>query len=355
MLGTMVLSRLNEQIETALDTLDALYFFVQSIPGNADRLDWIRRNFERAPRRARSVLQDELRKETKWLRKETGAIASNSDFLTFYKQAREDGAKGHIFIPKWEIERRWFNNFERVIVRWPYVKDHAMVIYDPQDGEVRNQIFELEGALFRDAELLVEQARRLHKGITDFRKRARADQLLLHTYLRTGATVIFHYLEAYLNGLAFDCLLHHHGALSTADHDFLVEWDRQKARRAFVNVEKKLFRYPLIFGKCMKVIVDLSGCGPAHFLAKDARELRDALTHPSPHLDREEGTLRKITLITTVNLASLEAIFGAAKDYTLTVERALFGHPEETAPWLFPRPEKPNDTQVLAGGSAIHG
>ncbi len=351
----MVLSHLNEQIEKALNTLDALYFFVQSVPGNAERLDWIRQNVERMPRRARSVLQDELRDEIKWVRKESGATASNSEFLSFYKQAREDAAKGHIFIPKWEIERHWFDNFERVIARWPYVKDHAMVIYDPQDGEVRNQIFELEGALFRDAELLVEQARKLHKGITDFRKRARADQLLLHTYLRTGATVVFHYLEAYLNGLAFDCLLRHHDALLPADHDLLLEWDRQKARRAFVNVEKKLFRYPLIFGKCTNVRVDLSSCGPAHFLAKDARELRDALTHPSPHLDREEGTLRKVTLITTVSLDSLEAIFGAAKEYTVTVEQALFGHPEETAPWLFPRPEKPNGTQSLAGGSAIHG
>lgn len=194
-----------------------------------------------------------------------------------------------------------------------------------------------------------------YKGIKDFRERARTDQLLLHTYLRTGTTVVFHFLEAYLNGLAFDCLLRHHDERSQADHDLLLEWDSKNARRAFVNIEQKLFRYPLIFGKYKNIGVDLSACRAAHFLASDAKELRDALTHPSPHLDRRERSLRKVTLIATINFERLETIFDAAKEYTLTVERTLFGHPEETAPWLFPRPEKPNDTQALTGRSAIQG
>jgi len=226
-----------------------------------------------------------------------------------------------------------------------------MVVYDPKDGEVRNQIFELEGAIFRDAEVLVEQARHCHKGISDFRKRTRADQLLLHTYLRSAATVIFHYLEAYLNGLAFDCLLRHHDRLSQVDHDLLIEWNSKSARRAFVSVEKKSFQYPLIFGKCLDIEIDLSACKAAHFLANDAKELRDALTHPSPHLDREEQTLRKVTLVTTVNLATLEATFNASKEYSVTVEQSLFGKPKETAPWLFPRADR--NGQQLTGESKI--
>ena len=38
-LAAMVLSQLNEQIETSLDTLEALYFFAQALPENVDRLD----------------------------------------------------------------------------------------------------------------------------------------------------------------------------------------------------------------------------------------------------------------------------------------------------------------------------
>ena len=336
----MVLSHLNNRIEAALDVLDALYFFLQSVPANQERLNRIRQNFRRAPRKVRSGTLDELRNEIKWLRKESGAIASNARFLGYYKEAHKRTAKSHLFIPKWEIQRHWFSNFARVIVRWPYIKDHAMVIYDPQDGQLSNEVFELEGALFQDAEVLLEKARTFHGGIVDFRQRAREDQFFLHTYLRTGATAVFHYLEAYLNGLAFDCLFRYHDKLPQTDHDALIEWDRRNQRRGFVKVEKKIFRYPVIFGKCMDIKVDLSGCRAAHFLAKDAKEIRDALTHPSPHLDRESRTLKKISLIITSDLQTLEGIVAAAKEYTLTVEKALFGKPEQTAPWLFRRPEK---------------
>jgi hypothetical protein len=348
----MILPTINDRITASLDILEALYFFLQSVPENQERLNRIRQTFKLAPKHIRSGLLEELHNEVKWLRSESGAISSNKDFLDYFREAGTKGVKGHVLIPKWEIDRRWFRKFDRVIARWPFVKDHAMVIYDPQDGSVRNQMFELEGSLFRDAELLLEQARNFHRGVGDFRKRGREDQLMLHTYLHSGATVVFHYLEAYLNGLAFDCLLHYHNQLSEPDHDLLVEWDRKNQRRAFVNVEKKIFRYPLIFGKCANTNIDLSGCKPAHFLAKDAKEVRDALTHPSPHIDRETQTLKKVTLIASMDLPILESISAAAREYTLTVEKCLFGKPDQTAPWLFPKAEKPQTATPTANAPA---
>ena len=331
-------SQLNGRIVGALDVLDALYFFLQSAQENNKRLNWIRENFERASRHVRLHTLDELQGEIRWLRGESGALAPSSEYVKFFAEIRQGGDKGHALIPKWEIDRRWFSKFGRVVVRWPYVKDHAMVLYDPKDPGVKNQLFELEGALFNDARVLLEQAKRFHKGVDDFRQRKREDQFLLHTYLHSAATVVFHFLEAYLNGLAFDCLLHHHDELPEDDHDTLIEWDRKKATSRFVSFEKKVFRYPMVVAKCLKAKVDLSGCGSAHFVANDAKELRDALTHPSPHLDREDQTLRKIALIATINLPFVEAVFDAARDYVATVEKALFGKPEETAPWLFPQP-----------------
>jgi hypothetical protein len=348
----MILSTINDRITASLEILDALYFFLQSVPENQDRLSRIRKTFKLAPRHVRSGLLEELRNEIQWLRNESGAISSNADFLDFFTTAKAQAAKGHVFIPKWQIDGRWFRNFGRVIQRWPFVKDHAMVVYDPQDGHVRNQVFELEGALLKDAEVLLEQARSFHKGVGDFRKRKREDQFMLYTYLRSGATVVFHYLEAYLNGLAFDCLFRHHDELSEADHDSLTEWDRKKQRKAFLNVERKIFRYPAIFAKCRNTNIDLSGCRAAYFLANDAREIRDALTHPSPHIDRDSQTLRKFSLIASIDLPTLDSILAAAKEYTLTVEKCLFGKPDQTAPWLFPRPQTPPAPTAIAGVAA---
>jgi hypothetical protein len=55
----------------------------------------------------------------------------------------------------------------------------------------------------------------------------------------------------------------------------------------------------------------------------------------SPQLNRGDGKLRKIALITSIKLDLVEAVLGAAKDYTVTVERALFKKAEETSPWRF--------------------
>lgn len=326
---------LNRRIVEALDVLDALYFFLQSVQANQGRLSFLRSSFERAPFSMRMQLFKELQSEIDWLRRESGALAKNSEYVEFYAHIEKAGDQGHLLLPKWEIERRWFSRFERIIVRWPHVKDHAMVVYDPRNFEVRNQLFELEGAIFKDANLLLEQAKKFHKGISDFRKRAREDQFLLHAHLRSAATVGFHFVEAYVNGLAFDCLLRHHDRLSQEEHDALTEWDSTKKTRRFVPIERKIFRYPSIFGNCLGVKIDLSGCRAAHYLANEAKELRDALTHPSPHLDREDRTLKKVGLMATITLSVVHSIVDAARDYATTVEKTLFGHPEETAPWLF--------------------
>jgi hypothetical protein len=330
-------SLLDHRIIEALDVLEALYFFLQSLHVNEERLALTRTSFRNAPRDVRTRLLLELRDEINWLRDESGALAHNPEYVELFAATRKGGDQGHALIPKWEIDRRWFRNFNKVIVRWPYVKDHAMVLYDPKDLTVRNRLFELEGSLFRDAGVLLQQAKSFHKGIDDFRKRTPDNQFSLHTYLNTAATLVFHFLEAYLNGLAFDCLIRHHEKLFEDDHDALTEWDRKKNVRRFTSAEKKIFKYPVIVGKCMNVKVDLSGCRAAHFLANDAKELGDALTHPSPHIDREHQTLHKISLVVALNLPFVESIFAAVKDYVLTVEKTLFGKPEETVPWLFAR------------------
>jgi hypothetical protein len=327
----------NRRIVEALDVLDALYFLLQSSHVNQKRLDFIRASFVEAPHNIRIRLLQELKDEIAWLRRESGVIAKNSDYVSFYSEIREGGARGHALVPKWDIDQRWFSKFGRVIARWPYVKDHAMVLYDPCDLQVRNRLFELEGSLYRDAEVLIEQAKAHHKGVDDFRKREKQDHFLLHTYLNTAATVLFHFLEAYLNGLAFDCLLNYHNKLTEDEHNTLTEWDSTRNSRRFIPTDKKIFRYPVLVSKCHEVDLDLSGCRAAHYLANDAKELRDALTHPSPHLDPRTQTLHKIGLIATLSMATVQSIFDAGRDYVLTVEKALFGRPEDTVPWLFPK------------------
>jgi hypothetical protein len=116
-----------------LDILEALYFFLQSVEANDSRLQRIRETFVTAPRGIRSNLLSELQNEIKNIRRESGAIAPNRYFLDLLSEFRSKTAEGQVYIPKWVIEREWFSNYVRLMARWPYMKDHAMVVFDPKN------------------------------------------------------------------------------------------------------------------------------------------------------------------------------------------------------------------------------
>lgn len=327
--------QLNDKIVQALDTLEALYFFTQSLEVHQDRIETIRHRFRELARRGRQGLLKELRVEIEDIREQSGAIATNSFFRDLLAKARSQAQHGRVYLPKFAIDRQLFRRYEKVLPRWPYVKHHALVVFDPQSARRMNQLFELEGALFRDVRFLLGHARAAHKGIEDFRKRTEHDQHSLHSCMRALVTVIFHFLEAYLNGLAFDCLLVHHDELSRTDHDLLQEWDSEKQRSRFVPFERKVFRYPVVAGKASGKTVDLSECKAAHFLTTEGKELRDALTHPSPYFDPKSRLQRKVSLIANLKLTTVERVFSAAEEYVVTVEKSLANEPEKTVPWIF--------------------
>jgi hypothetical protein len=110
-------SSLNDRITSALDSLDALYFFLQSTRANEERLSRIRQLFQATPRQVRLRLRDELRDEIAVVRQRSGAISSNSEFVKFFREINVLASNGHVLIPKWEIERRWFRNFGEIIIR----------------------------------------------------------------------------------------------------------------------------------------------------------------------------------------------------------------------------------------------
>lgn len=129
--------------------------------------------------------------------------------------------------------------------------------------------------------VLLARAREQHKGIDDFRERSPEDQARLQSYLRTGMTAIFHFLEAYLNGSAYNCFQTHHDQLSPDDHDLLSERSSVDQRTKFVAFSKKVFAYPAIVARMEGIKLDLAGSKFAHQLADDGGlcEMRSPILH----------------------------------------------------------------------------
>jgi hypothetical protein len=189
--------------------------------------------------------------------------------------------------------------------------------------------------LFKDVQLLLAQSRAAHKNIDDFRQRSPEDQAHLQSYLRAAATGVFRVLESYLNGLAYDCFNSHHDQLSIEDHDLLGEWDSANNRISYASFKTKLFCYPVVVARMQGRELDLSRCEFANDLAGYAKDVRNALTHPSYYIDPEKGFQEKLLFVTGVNLTLVEQIFAAAQEYVKLVESALGREAKQSVPWLF--------------------
>jgi hypothetical protein len=277
---------MNQEILQTLETLEALYFLTQSIDGKPlQDITGMRESLSPLSRQARRELFAAIKKDIKKLRAYYGAIAADSKFRELLADARR--RPGYAYLPKNFIDRKLFRNYEKVFPRWPHVPQHALIVFDGQANRSMHQIFTLEGALFSDAQILLKSAREVHKGIgdKDFRKRAKEDQLALLAYLRSLVATILHFLEAYLNGLAYDCFQMYHDKLSLTDHDFLAEWDSKSNRRRFARFEEKVLRYPVVVGKTLGRNLEVSTINATQLLLDYGKRLRDALTHPSPYVD----------------------------------------------------------------------
>lgn len=79
------------------------------------------------------------------------------------REARDAHGKGVIYISKLRVVRDLFARYENSIVRWPHIKLHSFVVFDPKVG-FQNSMFELDGQLFHDAQFILYKAREAKSG-----------------------------------------------------------------------------------------------------------------------------------------------------------------------------------------------
>ena len=325
---------LNAEILELIDTLEAIRFLTNAFEGEqADTVAMARKELPLLNRYGKMRLRTQLRKSVNEIRRHYGAVASNSRLREMLIEARR--YRGLAYLPKRFVDTGLFTHYERVFSRWPFIPDHALVVFDGHTLRPTSSIYLAEAALFDDALHMLERARVFQKGIIDFRKRDREDQNLLQTYLRAAATATFQTLEAYLNGTAYDCFMERHGSLEIEDHDLLAEWNSGKARRAFVSFERKLREYPRIAVRAKRGVIDLSDWACVGFIVETGKSLRDAITHPSPFVDPKTKRKEKTFWMAGINLEIVERLVHSAREYMVAVESALTGNPQRSAPWLF--------------------
>jgi len=191
-----------------------------------------------------------------------------------------------------------------------------------------------EGEIFLDVKLMWARAREISNDGQTFRSRDPERQRELQSYLRLTVTATYQCLEAYLNGIAYDCFHAFHNKLGMEDHDLLAEWDSKQKRRRFVAFEKKILEYPAIYGRYLGSSIDFSAAPDALFLVGNGKDLRDSLTHQSPYLTPEAREPEKLAQMAAISMDVVEQVLKSTVAYMREVELALGHNPARPAPWL---------------------
>jgi len=290
---------------------------------------------------AAALPKDKYRELNKDIRRDIGRIRCETECLMSDDQIRRlvqqmtSGAMGYVNLPKWYIDRYAFKKYARVFPRWPHIPLHALVQYDTRlEGESPYSILVVEAMLFDDAVSMWKYVSRILNDGLDFRTRPKNIQRKLQTFMRATLTGTYRFLEAYLNGLAYDCFQMFHETMDIKDHDVLAEWDSKNKRIRYVAFERKLRIYPEICGKYLEKTVDLSDDPDVDTLLVEGKVVRDGLTHPSPFVNPKTQEFEKVVANISIQPGQVKRIFLAACSYTKRTEIMLGRDPIQSIPWL---------------------
>lgn len=240
------------------------------------------------------------------------------------------GSGAILYVPLWTL-RTWFARFDERLPSYGKLPSHARLsvdlegIYpDGYTGEWRL----LEAALYEDMALHFNEAANVDLGPDvlpnlDGRKRIKRQA----ASLRGAVASAFFMVEAYLNSVAFDCVMKHWDELTERERALLTERDvKDESRFKAVSFRDKLLQYPRVYLRAEHPPLQESNCPSMAFVLSEAMLLRDAIVHANPRLDTDSALSAREMAFVSLDLERCKAVVDAAVDLVLSLEAAIHGN-----------------------------
>lgn len=254
------------------------------------------------------------------------------------------------YVPKYFLGEV-FDGYSRLIPDWDSYPAQCLFGFDFGGAYEQTKSFEFflpEVVLYEDMclayNLAVMSKYEPRPGVID---KLRSKTYKLH--LRTAVLSAFYFVEAYLNGVAFDFYFRMKGdrQLSDEDTDRLGEYDSQRNRERWLSFRDKMLQYPkIVLGGLKDPPLTESNCDEMKILLEEARTLRDSLVHNSPKIELEvvDGKRqligKKVRSIIDVKFGEVTKIVDASVGYVKKLEALLQAHGHRRKmDWLFERDE----------------
>lgn len=275
--------------------------------------------------------------EIKDLRQRYGVKASSSELIEFLKFGQA-APPGQATMPQVVHVRKFFHDYSKVFPDSKLLPAHARIVFDYHgigpNGDPDTGIRLLEATIYEDMaalwNLLDERAS------DDNPKRMPRERKTQYALRRATVSTAVYFLEAYLNGLAFDFLADPNSVFTEEDKSVLSDWDFENNRPRYLSLKDKILKFQRIILKTqhapiqptnspsMKKILDLAEC------------FRNPLAHPAPHFHPISGKQDKELAIYDINIEHARNAVDSAVDLSMKLEEIFHGD-HCRIPWLLPR------------------
>jgi hypothetical protein len=331
----MSVRELRPELLEQCDILQAILAFNYWLTPKIKRdLDITRERIPVATAKGLRQIRDDLHENVKKFVKAFGCIQKPSVFAADFI-ADSKIPVGIPNISKAEIDRSFFTNFCNGHPKWqefpPHLRLELNFNWVVPEEQFQFHYWLAEAVLYEDMALAFNHAFQTLSAIqkTDPSKGGGNVNAKEHyMYLRTALLSAYYFVEAFLNGIAFDYHYRNESSLSQSNKDLLMEWNSQANRQRFVSFENKIKEYPKIITGATPLTV--TNCKELATLLGDAKSIRDSIVHQSPKAPD------KIRWLQVWRLDNTQEVVDAAVGFVTKLNTALGPNGTDIA-WLYQR------------------
>jgi hypothetical protein len=235
---------------------------------------------------------------------------------------------------KWDIDDIYFAHYERAWPGWEQLPPHMLVGFD-FTGELIGEFFLPEATLYEDMCFSYNSTISLEPEIG--KRPVDKSKVKAHAFYRRSAFLSsFYFIEAYLNGMAYDFVLREGQTISKEELDFLREWDSKRNREKWVKFRDKLLQYPKIILRSQHPPLTETNCPDMQVVVSEAKEVRDSLVHWSPRPNEVSGQTVKTGWVLDIKTEKLTQVVDAAVSLVRRLNGELGKHGQDLH-WLHAR------------------
>jgi hypothetical protein len=336
----MSVKELRPAILDKCNTIQALCAFnYQFTPQLKSHLDEIRSEVSAAPANRLRLLRDHLDQNIERVVDTFGCVVKPKKFADGFIASIRHSPTGTVHLSKAIVDSAYFKNFCGGHPTWKSFPPHLQLLFDfnrVDTDQIRFDFYLMEAMLYEDMALSYNAAAGSAEVINRRDKTANIEVKKHFLHLRTAVLSAYYFVEAYLNGIAFDYYYRNEPKLNDKEKKDLMEWDFQTSRRAFVNFERKVLDYQKIILGLQHPQITITSSKNLRLILGEAKELRDSIVHQSPKTDDALKVSKKVLWMLALRIGHVAEIVDAAIGVVRELNDA-FGKNGMPLNWLYSR------------------